>query len=344
MSVSIQELKTAFSFNKQADLATGLTGTSMFTMLQRNQDIAVVNPVNEDDSDFLGGKENEFPTQVFPTSQEVSKAFEAMLTSRNAALICGFGMGDCSKAAAGTGFKYTCKPLAPVTDGIELPAMSVAEFLRSAAVVDRLLVGVVVSSFGISFKNGPGLDNSSMTAQFVGSGKVTDPSGITFPATTVESRLSAGQITAISFNGMNYFDDKTFDSLDITWDNALRTDGFFPGSGSQNGYQLRGRMEHGKRVLGIRYVARFMEGSTELASVLAQSEGTGSVICTGAAFTGGNHMLEITVHRATFSSAVLTNNAGVVTVQVDVRALWDPIDGNITIEVTCTDDEIMEAA
>ena len=72
---------------------------------------------------------------------------------------------------------------------------------------------------------------------------------------------------------MDYVANKSFLSLDMGWDNNFRP-GFFVGAAVQDGYATQGRSEVGDSVASFNYVARYQNGSTERATLLALTSGT----------------------------------------------------------------------
>jgi hypothetical protein len=113
-----------------------------------------------------------------------------------------------------------------------------------------MAVGCAVESWQIAVASGPGRANSKITIEFVGSGKLTEPSGITLPAAVVEKLLPSASL-ALTINGTNYVTNKNIISLEFGGKNNIRLDdGFYPGSGFQTPADstsgaIRGRMEYG---------------------------------------------------------------------------------------------------
>jgi len=75
---------------------------------------------------------------------------------------------------------------------------------------------------------------------------------MTVPALTSENNMLAASMSH-SVNGVDYVATKRILSGSAGWkNNALLNAGFYPGSGLQNGLQVRGRMEMGARVPSFR--------------------------------------------------------------------------------------------
>jgi len=69
-----------------------------------------------------------------------------------------------------------------------------------------------------------------MTVNWVGSGLLTTPSGITVPAITAENNMLAASMS-LSVNGVDYVSTKRIQSGSVGWkNNLLLNAGFYPGS------------------------------------------------------------------------------------------------------------------
>jgi hypothetical protein len=247
MAARLQEIIIGLGTSKQADITTAGSGF----MRLRKLNAALANPkLNTENDAAEYGKGHEFITQVYKTSWDVPGSLEKYLSSEIAAWAMAYGLGNVQEAAGA----YTCKPLDPPVDGIELPYFSFIEQIRPGAnsVIDRMAVGNAIESWTISVGSGPGRANSKITVEFSGSGKITEPSGVEVPAATVEHLLPSASLT-LSINGTNYVSNKNIVSLEASWKNNLRLDaGFFPGSGFQtpadaSSGAIRGRLEVGRR-------------------------------------------------------------------------------------------------
>jgi hypothetical protein len=344
MSANIREILIGFGKGRQADIATANPAGEIWRLNKLNA--ALANPkLNTENDAAEFGKGHEFATQVFKTSWDVSGALEKYLSAEIAAWTMAFGLGQVAKTGVAPNFTYTAKPLDPVTDGIELPYFSFIEQMRPGAtdVLDRMAVGCAVEGFTITVGSGPGRANSKINVEFVGSGKLTEPSGITMPAATAEKLLPSASL-ALTINGVDYVTSKNIVSLEFGWKNNLRLDaGFYPGSGFQTAGDatsgaIRGRLECGDREVSLRFVARFEDGSTELAKLRNQTTGTAVITLTYDA----NNSLQVTFHRISFSAAEVGDTEGIVTVAVECQPQYDPTDGVLTAVAKCNVDGICE--
>lgn len=316
MPANIQELQCAYS--KTAQSAIGTLSSDLIRFNTTSSDIADVQLIAEDDAKEIG-KGHEFAEQVFNTAWKASKKVQCYLTAEAFGLFGAFALG--------TGNAGTYTPVDPVLDTvneIELPHMTVLEAIRKtggAPVLNRALYAMVVDKFKVSLKKGAGRANSTIEVDMIGSGQHDDASGLAMPDKTVVNLLPAAGLTC-AINGTDYVTAKTFESFDWQWDNNVR-DGYFPGSGFQvagdaTSGQIMGRMEFGTRALTSSFMARFQNGSTELTKLSAQTQGTLAVTLAG----GGGAAGSITCQQVQFKTAKIDNTDGIVTVRVDISALY----------------------
>jgi len=222
MPANIREKLIGFGKARQADIATANTVANIWRLNKLNTTFANPRLNTENDAAELG-KGHEFATEVFKTSWDVSGQIEKYLSSDSAAWAMGFGLGKAVKSGTTPNFFYTCTPLDPVTDGIELPYFSFIEQIRPGAgvVVDHMTVGCAVEGWTLTVASGPGRANSKLVVDFVGSGKHVEPSGIALPAATVEKLLPSASL-ACTINGVNHVSNKNIVSLEAAWKNNLR--------------------------------------------------------------------------------------------------------------------------
>ena len=342
MPANIRETKIGFGYKKQTDLSTPNVSGDIWSLTKTNAALSTVTLNTENDAAELG-KGHEFATQVFKSHWDVSGSIEKFLTSQIAAWAFVFGLGGRTKSGTPPAIIYTCTPQDPVTGGIELPAFSFIEQIRPGAssVLDRMAVGCVVEDFTITIGSGPGRANSRIAINFAGSGKLVEPSGITLPAGTTE-HLLPGASAQVTINGVDYVTSRNLVSLELAFKNNLRLDsGFYPGSGTQDGAAIRGRLEFGDREASLKFTARFENGSSELTKLRNQTEGTAVVSLQGELISGTDyHSLAVTFHRVVFRSAVVGDTDGIVTVEVECQPLWHAANGLLTAVAKTTQDNI----
>ena len=347
MSSLLQEMRLAVGFKKQAALGTALVAADCWSLRTTNPDLpqAVFN--NEDDADDLG--KGVYATQLFKSHRSAGFPMNGRLSSEWGAMLAGFGLGNATKSAAGSGFKYTC--IAPnfATAGLDMPSTTIVGAIRQggSAITDAALIGCCCEEWGIELKSGPGRDNALFTSQWIGSGKDANPSTITLPAIYAEHALNAGALTGITLIGINYLSSARFVSLNFGWKNNIRTESaYHPGSGSQSGYQIAGRMRRGKPVPTLSYVVEAVTGSSEESNLTGQTEGTGVVTLEGALIGAGpeKHTFKITFHRLVTKAAPIGEADGITTYQVEAAILEHSSNGVLTVEATCEQDNILVAA
>lgn len=342
---NIQETKIAFGYVPQTDVATANTAMQIWSLTKTNPALSVVNPVNETDAADIG-KGDEFPSNVFPSHQDAAVAVEKFVSSQIMAWLFCFTTGKATKTVAGTGWHYAAVPGDPAVNCINLPPFTYAEQIRAApeSVVDRALIGCVVGDWTLTMSSGPGRANCRIAMNWPGTGRVSAPSGLTLPVTTAESFLNAAG-AKITINGIDYILQQSFISLEFRWNNNPRMDqGLYPGSGTQNGYAVRGRMEYGTREMTLSFRARAQKGSPEYLNLINQTEGPATIGVDGAMIDATNkHNFLITMPRTRMNAVVNGEDAGIVTVDCQAMAL-KPTDGVtpiITMEATTTQDGIL---
>jgi len=336
---NIRESLIGFGKKKQADIATPNPVGDLWRLAKLNVELAHPRFVTENDAPELG-KGHEFATALFKSHIESGPhRLEKYLSSEFAAWLLAYGLGKVEKTGTGP-YTYTCTPLDLPTDGLELPYFAYVEQIRPGAsdVRDIMLVGCAVKGWTLEINSGPGRANAKATVEFVHSGKITEPSGVTLPAATAENLLN-GYALACTINGVDYVANKSFVSLTMGWDNAFRdSSDFFPGSGQQNGYQIRGRMEVGDRVPAFSFVARFLDASTELQKVRDLTTGSATIQLTRDA----NNSLQVTWQKLGFSVAEVGEQDGIVTVAVTGQPMYHDTNGLLSAVVVTPVDGICQ--
>lgn len=335
MAMQTFEQIVAIGRVKQSALHTASSAGDLVRLGKLNASIAVPTLATEDDTDELG-KGHEFAEDVSPTSWDCSGQFDKYLTAEAAGIFLGYCLGKSTVAAgAGTGsYVHTMIFSNPTTDEIDMIPFTVVEQINRSggSPIDHALIGCVMEDVMISLQSGPTKASSKIVANFVGTGKFTRPSGIVVPAKLAEKRLPNAGMT-LTVNGTDYVGTKSIESVDVSFKNNTRLDsGFYPGAGVQitgDGASgaIRGRMEHGKREVTLRFVARLRTASDELAKLRTQTEGTAALTVVGPLIAGSTYnRLEIQFGRIRFKSVRYDNADNVQTVAVECSALYDTDD------------------
>ena len=169
-----------------------------------------------------------------------------------------------------------------------------------------MVVGCCVEGWTITVGSGPGRANSKINIEFVGSGKLTEPSGITVPAITLEKLLPSASLT-LTINGVDYVTNKNIVSLETAWKNNIRMDaGFYPGSG----FQTTGDATTGTAVIHLQFDT--------------------------------NNSLDITWQKVAFATAEVGETDQIVTVAVEATPIYDTTNGIITAVAKCNVDAICQ--
>lgn len=327
MPANIRETSIAFGKKKQSALATANVLADLWKLDKVNASLADVRLNTESNAGDIG-KGHEWETQSFLTNWDIAGSIEKYATSEFATWAFAYALGKVTKSGSGP-YVYTITPADPVNDGIELPSFSFLEAIRQggSAVLDRMAVGCVVESLDYTLETGPTRAAHKLVAGFVGSGKLTEPSGITHPAATTEHRLPQAS-AAITINSVNYVSSKNIVSFRLGYRNNHRLDsGYYPGSGTQSGAAIRGRMEFGDRSLTASFVARFENGSAELTKLKNQTSGTATIQVTYDA----NEDLLLTLQQVVFRTAVINDTNGIVTVAVEIGPQYHSSNGLLTV-------------
>lgn len=347
----IRELFFSIGKKKQASLTAPLLAADMLTLGQINQDVWIVNPGQESNVDDMG-KGTPFATQQFKTGLDGGGPWNAYLTSQNAAMLGAFGVGLVSKVQGANlaldSWIYTCEPAALFVDG-DMPVTTVAQVMRQGAtdIYDHAFHGVACNEFEIQLNSGIGRQNSQMTSNWLGTGKFAKPSTITVPTPLLEALLNAGGATSVTINGVDYKTTARFVTMRFRYSNNIRADyGYFPGSGLQTGYQLRGRLRRGNPVAEFEIVGEYVDGSPELDNVINQTEGTATITIAGATIGAGpdTHKISLVLHRIVPLPIVSEPQDGIVAIRAPFTVMEHPTNGVFTMEVTTNVDDIGTAA
>jgi len=350
MSVALlQELRFAVGFKQQTDLVTPLVAADMVSLRQTNSELIQAQPINEDDSADYG--KGVYATQTFPSHWQAAGPWNGRLSAEALAIITGFALGKYTSKAATTGvggFLYTYAEPIFSTDGIALPSTTMATQIRTggSAITDKAIVGVACEEFGLTFRLGPGRDNAGFTSQWTGTGQNVKPSAIVMPTIYDENTMNAGGITELTLLGFDYLANKRFVSMDFKWKNNIRTSGFFPGSGSQGGYQIQGRLRRGVPTITLTAVVECDSGSSEEDALLAQTTGTGVIHVTGAQVGAGPEFFgwKVTFHKLSVKSSPISDSDGIASYQLEYFLLQDSSLGVMTIEAITSLDDILTVA
>ena len=344
MSANLRETLIGIAKVAQTDIATANVDADFLRFSKLNDAVADITPNVEDDAAEIG-KGNEFPNNTFLVSWNGGAVTDKYASSEWLSILLAFGLGKSTVSQPDAGaFRHTAVPIDPSTDGIELPYLSYVEEVRPTGnvITDRMLVGNMLSAFTVSIGSGPGRANSKANGTLAWSGKLADPSGITLPGATVEHLLPSASLSMI-INGDNYVSNRNIISLEWDWKNNPRLDdGYFPGSGFQTSGDpatgsIRGRIEVGDRANSFRFTVRKDATSTELAKLIAQTEGTAVFGVEGALIAGSTHHdLNVSFPRVRYDSVKEVSQRGLLGVEVRCTVLFDENDGLLTAYATNT--------
>lgn len=343
MPARTQELAIGIGFKRQtntgeiactaAELQTPLTAAEIWQLGIGSFNVPFPEFTQESDAQFFG-KGHEWATQVFPTSIGIPWNWDFHLTSQNWAQVIAFAMGKVTESTPAAGaYQYVCVPKDPTVDGVNLPATTIVAGIRAGGageILDIAAVGMVCSGFSLKVQAGPGLQNTQLSSQWLGCGKYVNNCGITIPAATVETRLGAGSTTALTINGVNYLANARFVDLELNYNNDVQP-GYYPGSGSQSGFDIAGRMRMGKRSVSFVWQVELESDSAELADLLAGVEGTATMRNEGPTITGATkHTSQLVLHRTRNKAFKMAEGNGFVTARVETEIMYHATNGLMT--------------
>jgi hypothetical protein len=286
----------------------------------------------EDDSLFFG-KGKEWITKLFETSLDVQWNWSSFLTSQNFAQAIVFGLGKWTPSTPGVGAsQYVATPMVPADDGVNLPATSMLAGIRQGTageILDIVVPGMCLNSFTLKISRGPGLQNTNLTQNWVGCGKYADGAGYVYPVATVEQRLGAGLMESLTILGIDYLANARFVELNFEYNNNISQESaYFPGSGSQAGYDIRGRMRYGIRTINFNYQVELENDSNELSNLLAGVEGQSLLKLEGPEIVSGvNHTAQLSMPRCRHKGFTMASSDNFVTAQVQTAVMDDESSG-----------------
>lgn len=335
MATNIRQIKIGISKTKQTDIETKVTETDDFLVFRWNDPVVPIPQfINESDENDLG-KGSEFATQLFPSHKTGQFTLTGHLSSEKLAWAAVFGLGKFVKSGADPTLTYTCNEYDPVADGIERPHCTIVVQIPGSG-VDLAVVGCVVTGFRVTLRSGPGRDNAQIAIDFRMSGRDVQPSDVTLPAATTEHFLNAASLTG-TVVGVDYVALKRFVNIEWGWQTETDEEGsIFPGSGTQDGFAVAGRIEDTRRVPIFNMQARLAADSAELAALKAQTTGVVTIDQTSSA---AEEYLA-TFQKLGFETAEVGNANGIVTIQVTGRAMQHASNGVIDIVAETAIDDI----
>ena len=345
MAARIQGLVIGLGKGKQTNIST--IGSTFLRLKKLDADSTSPHLVTETDAAEIG-KGHEFGTQTYPSHYDIANRVEKYATSEFATWAISYGLGNVVQTGSTAPYTYTIVPIDPGTT-LELPYFTVVEQLPEGGgfAVDNAFIGCAVEEWLYQFNYGPGRASSKLTVNWVGSGNGigtgynlpsgTPASGITIPALTTENNMLAAGM-ALTVNGVNYVSSGRILSGSCGWkNNLLLNAGFFPGSGTVNGAQVRGRMEIGTRTPTFNFMIRLVYGSVEYNTLIANANGT---TAPGTATLSVQHdsgnSLAFNWQRIPFKAVEQGVGDGIVAVTVSTDPQFDATNGVLSVTSLCS--------
>ena len=325
MPARVQSLVYGLGLNKQTSISS--PGSTFLRFRKLNMDIHTPEYTTETDKDEIG-KGNEFISEVFPVAYTASGRVEKYGSAEYMTWAWAYALGN---VTFGSGI-YTIVPIDP-TVTLELPYFSIVQQLGEGGgmAVDEVYVGNAVEDVTTTYNYGTGRQSCKTTVNWAGSGRNTEPSGITVPSVLAEHYMLSASMAA-NINGTDYVAGKTLLNGTMAWKNNLAVGaGYFPGSGLVNNAAVAGRLEIGNRVPTFTFTARLLHTSTEYAALIAQTTGTATITFT----YDGTHTVTFTWEQLSYQAVTKGEEGGIVTVQVTGAPQFNSVNGVVSVSAQC---------
>lgn len=334
----IQNTQTAISLKKQAAIGTTAIDADMKTFTKISGGVAIRNLNKESDADEIG-KTDEFATTLYNVNWDVGSTIERYASNVFLIWAWAFALGNVAKAGTTT-LTYTIIPIL-TSAGLDLPTFTYAEKINGTS-HDFKSIGNAINAVTLTISSGPGRASCRVSVTFLGTGKLVQPSALTFPAPFVDATLFSASVTATIIT-VDYVAAGDIIDLTLSWANNIREDTrFFPGSGFQTGGDatsgaIGGRLEVGKRALGCTFTARLKAGSAEYAKLQAGTTGTAVI-----SLSNGAETTTFTLQKVGFRAVEDADADGIVVVRGTLEPLTHPSNGLITVVGVTTTDNICQ--
>lgn len=215
----------------------------------------------------------------------------------------------------------------------QLPSRSWVEQLGSA--IDRLFPGVCLAQLAMA---GEGVGRLVASGQYMGSGKVVTPSGLTGADITGNHYFYESQATVKFDNGGSITNMATAPNRLNSWreeiiNQLLADDGFRPGAavyqttGNADTGEVRSELLLGDQSFNIVCNVRLLSNDPLLAFLLAQTSLVYTNDRVGGVIAGGdgtlNYKLSTKAYKAPFKAVQLGERNGLVSLELTINPLYD---------------------
>lgn len=343
-----QEVAVGIGFHKQAAVQTALAAADLWT-LPSSEFIAGIPELNSETDAADYNKGHEWAENVFPSFAGANIEWPYFLTSEGFCQAIVFALGDVTKTEeeVGAAWSYLCTPKDHVADGVDLDTTTIVSGIRAGAageILDLALVGCACSGFNLRVQQGTGRSNSQLRTRWLGCGKWVANSGITIPSLYATNRLGAGTAATITINGTDYFTNARFVDFEFEYNNNPLAR-YYPGSGSQSGYDLAGQMRFGARSASLTIRAELESSSDELTKLLNGTEGTAVLEMTGGLISGSTyHSVKVDLKRVRYTTYAPEEVDGFVVARLGAEVMMHTSNGVMELTGICAKDEIGTSA
>lgn len=319
MPARVQGLLFGLGSNKQPAIST--ISPTFNTWRKLNTTIPYLDAETENDAKEIGkGNEWVSPTGVFKTAKVPKNGTIEKYGSAefmNWSLAYALGNVQCVSNV------YTMHPLDPGTT-LSPPFFSVVAQLAEGGgmAIDEAQIGNVVDKVSINFKYGPNRASVKCTADYIGSGISTLPSGVVLPTVLAEEYMLSSAMSSIVINGVDYIAaSSALEGSFIYSNNVIQPIAYYPGSGrDSDGFAIGGREFIGERTCSFSFTAFLEATSLEYAKLVAQTVGTATLKFQA----DSTHYCQLFFPTVSFEAVHRTDVEGLACVQVSVAPRYDP--------------------
>lgn len=332
MPARVQQVSFALGKEKQADIKTASATHLRWRKIAAD---VITNKANTENDAAEYGKGSEWGQEVFATSKDCSGKISKFNSAEFCTWLLAFGLGDVSESSG----SYTITPLDP-TETIQLPYFSVVQqcLEGSGSAIDETYLGACINDFTLKFQSGPGRASSTLDASFIGSGRVTSPSGVDITSSQTEHYMLSSGMTVVA-NGTDYSAEAATGRTIIsgTWtynNNLIANAGYYP-QGAEgldaDGFALKGRLEVGARNQMFQFTTRHTKDSDEYSKVKSLTAGS----CVISFTWDSTHTVTITWPHVKYTSVDSTEADGILATTVSVLPLELSGDPVVTVSAKC---------
>lgn len=344
----IQKLVTSYSFHKQSALGTPQTTAGNYrTLTQRNRVIPNIKRDTETNAGEIGGGIH--PTTNYDKVASFDYSPEMLLSSEAASQWIPFIFSEAVKTASNDGWQYVMK--SDQDDINELLTFTMFANLGSTVPMYRF-VGVAVDQVSIKWQQGTNVDNATITAALVGTGRYEKGVTFTAPAASNINQLKTGNLVTFSFtpadeeiDPINFLTNcKSLDG-EITINRGIKKESNYRAcDAQQDDFTVMGRMRSSNLKFGLSGKIEVDSDSSEEDMFIDKVEGAVDWKMEGAVIGGGpsKHTLRVQFPRCRLIIEDKVESDEITAFQIRLEPLYDSVATAIAIiTIICDQDAIL---